>query len=357
MTFKIGKFELPKRLVKDDNLSEGNYGVFIAEPFETGFGYTLGNSMRRVLLSSLEGAAITAVKIDNVMHEFATIPGVVEDVSEILLNLKGVLLKVQSREPRTIRLDAKGGGKVTAGNITVDHTMEVVNPDHYIATLADDGELHMELEIKIGRGYCPSERNKDPNHPIGVIPSDSIFTPVVKVKYEVENTRVGQMTDYDKLILHIWTDGRLTPDDALSQAAAIMTEHLTIFVDYSDQEYEIEREEEEKKEKSETEELERMMLMNINEIELSVRSSNCIHNANIYTIGELVQKSESEMLKYRNFGKKSLNEIKAILDGMGLRLGMSIPEDIKRKVDDKRKQQEPREPIIIEDDDDDTFDE
>lgn len=347
MTFKIGKFELPKRLVKEENLSEGNYGVFVAEPFESGFGYTLGNSIRRVLLSSLEGAAITAVKVDGVMHEFATIPGVVEDMAEIILNLKGVLIKVQAREIKKIRLDVKGKNEVTAGDITVDHTMQIVNPDHHIATLADDAELHMELEIRVGRGYCPSERNKDPNHAIGVLPIDSIFTPVIKVKYEVENTRVGQMTDYDKLVLHIWTDGRLTPDDALSQAAAIMTEHLSTFVEYNDQVYEIEREEEEKKEKSESEELERMLLMSINEIELSVRSSNCIHNANISSIGELVQKSESEMLKYRNFGKKSLNEIKAIIDGMGLKLGMTIPEDIKKKIEEKKKQQGPMQEIPV----------
>ncbi len=342
MAFIIGKFEWPKRLVKDESLSSGNYGVFVADPFESGFGYTVGNSLRRVLLSSLEGAAITSIKIDNVLHEFANLPGVVEDVSEIILNLKGVLIKVQSRESRMLRLDVKGEGEVTAKDIAIDHTMEIINPDHHIATLAKDGELHMELGLSIGRGYWPSERNKDTNQPIGTIPIDSIFTPVIKVKYEVENTRVGQMTDYDKLILHIWTDGRLSPDDALSQSATILKEHLNIFADYTEQVFEIEKEvEEEKKGRNEKEELERMLLMSITEVELSVRSANCITSANISTIGELVQKSEAEMLKYRNFGKKSLNEIKAILDGMGLRLGMSISEDLKRKVEERRKSLQP----------------
>ena len=302
MTLKIGKFELPKKLVKDESLSDVNYGVFSAEPFETGYGYTMGNSLRRVLLSSLEGAAITSIKVDNVLHEFATLPGVYEDVSQIILNLKGILFKVQSRENKTVRIDIDGEGEVTAGDIQIDHTMEVVNPDHHIATLAEDGSLHMELEVEVGRGYWPSERNKDPDHPVGVIPIDSIFTPVLKVKYEVTATRVGHMTDYDRLILHIWTDGRLTPDDALCQSAAIFREHMNIFVEYNDETYEIEKEIE-KVEKSETEELEKMLLMSINEIELSVRSANCITSADITTIGELVQKNESEMLKYRNFGK------------------------------------------------------
>ncbi len=340
MSFKIGKFELPKRLEKDDSLSSENYGVFIAEPFETGFGYTIGNSLRRVLLSALEGAAITSVKIDNALHEFSTLPGVKEDIFQIILNLKGVLFNVQSRENKLVRLDFSGAGKVTAGDIVVDHTMEIINPDHHIATLADNGELHMELEVKVGRGYWPSEKNKDPEHPIGVIPIDSIFTPVVKVKYEVEATRVGQMTDYDKLILHIWTDGRLTPDDAISQAATILNEHINVFAEFSDEVFEIEQEQV-KEEHSETEELERMLMMSINEIELSVRSANCIHGADITTIGQLVQKTEADMLKYRNFGKKSLNEIKAILDGMGLKLGMSIPEEIKRKLEETPSQPVP----------------
>ncbi|MCB1195225.1 DNA-directed RNA polymerase subunit alpha [bacterium] len=339
MTLKIGKFELPKKLQRDENLSGENYGVFIAEPFETGYGYTVGNSLRRVLLSSLEGAAITSIKIDNVLHEFSTLPGVYEDISQIIINLKGVLIKVQSRENKKVRIDVDREGVVTAKDIAVDHTMEIVNPDHHIATLAEGGSLHMELEVKVGRGYWPSERNKDADHPIGVIPIDSIFTPVIKVKYEVVDTRVGHMTDYDRLILHIWTDGRLTPDDALSQAAAIFKEHLNVFVEYTDQAYEIEKDDD-REEKSETEELEKMLLMSINEIELSVRSANCIASANIATIGELVQKTESEMLKYRNFGKKSLNEIKAILDGMGLKLGMTIPNDVISKLDDRKKKQQ-----------------
>lgn len=336
MTFKIGKFEIPKRLMKDDERSSENYGVYIAEPFETGFGYTLGNSLRRILLSSLEGGAITSIKMDNVLHELATIPGVVEDVAEIILNLKKVLLKVTSRETKTIRIDKKGPGPVTAGDIVVDHTMEVINPDHHIATLAEDGEIHMDMVVKIGRGYVSADRNKEANQPISTIPIDSIFTPVVKVKYEVEDTRVGQMTDYDKLILHISTDGRITPDDALSQAAAILREHLTVFVDFSEQDFEIEKEDD-REEKSETEDLERMLLMSINEIELSVRSANCIASANIATIGELVQKNEQEMLRYRNFGKKSLNEIKEIIETMGLRLGMAIPEEVKRKLEEQKR--------------------
>ncbi len=344
MSFIIGKFETPKRLEKDDSLSVENYGVFVAEPFETGFGYTIGNSMRRVLLSSLEGAAVTSVKIDDVMHEYASIPGVSGDVSDIILNLKRVLINVQSREPRKIRLDMVGPCEVKAKDIAVDHTMEIVNPEHHIATLEDDGELHMELEIKVGRGYWPSEKNKDPNHSIGVIPIDSIFTPVVKVKYEVENTRVGQMTDYDKLILHIWTDGRLSPEDAMSQAAAILKEHLTAFEDYNNQVFEFEQDDI-KSEPSETEELEKQLLMSINEIELSVRSANCITSADIATIGELVQKTEADMLKYRNFGKKSLNEIKAILAEMGLKLGMTIPEAIKAKLTETSAEPKPVEEL------------
>ncbi|MEW6534964.1 MAG: DNA-directed RNA polymerase subunit alpha [Candidatus Auribacterota bacterium] len=336
MTFKIGKFEIPKNIIKDETVSAGNYGVYIAEPFETGFGFTVGNSLRRILLSSLEGGAITSVKIDGVHHELATISGVVEDVAEIILNLKKVLIKVTARDTRTVRLDKKGPGPVTAGDILVDHTMEIINPDHQIATLAEDGELHMELEIQIGRGYTPADQNKDMSKPIGTIPIDSIFTPVIKVKYEVEDTRVGQMTDYDKLILHIWTDGRITPDDALSQAAAILREHLLVFEQTSGKQFEIERDDE-REEKSETEELERLLLMSINEIELSVRSANCIASANINTIGELVQKSESEMLKYRNFGKKSLNEIKAIIENMGLKLGMSIPEELNKKIEERKR--------------------
>ncbi len=319
---------MPKRVVKDDAQSEENYGVFVAEPFEAGYGRTIGNSIRRILLSSLEGASISSIKIEGALHEFCTLPGVVEDVTDIVLNLKGVLLKMSSREVRKLKLSVKGPGEVTAGDIETDGIVEVLNPDHHIATLDADGKIDAELEVRIGRGYCPAEGNKKENQEIGIIPIDSLFSPVRRVKYSVDNTRVGRRTDYDKLILEIWTDGRVTPDDALTISASILRHHLDVFVSYDKDLVEFEEEETQRDEQ--LEELARKLAMSVNEIELSVRAANCLNNANIVTVGELAQKTEAEMLKYRNFGKKSLNEIKAKLVEMGLSLGMQFNADLLR---------------------------
>lgn len=324
MAVVVGRFEMPKRLTKEEENKEKTYAKFVAEPFEQGYGYTIGNSLRRVLLSSLEGAAVTTLKIEGVHHEFTSIPGVVEDVTEVVLNIKKLLLLSHTRNPKKIELKVKKKGVVTAGDITADNTIEILNPDLKICTLDKETKLEIEMEIGIGRGYRPSEKNKHAGQPLGVVPVDSLFSPVRKVKYYVENTRVGQVTDYDKLILEIWTDGRMSPEEALKQSSAILKEHLGIFVNY-DENY-IEFEKELKAERSEKDKLEKLLSMPISEIELSVRSANCINNANIKTIGELVQKSEQEMLKYRNFGKKSLNEIKAILVSMGLALGMKLEQ-------------------------------
>jgi DNA-directed RNA polymerase subunit alpha len=331
MVIRLGRFEMPRRLLKEEESATDTYSKFIAEPFERGYGYTIGNSLRRVLLSSLEGAAITSVKIGGVLHEFDTIDGMVEDVTELILNLKKVLLVSHSREEKTIELKVSKKGEVTAADISTDGTVEVVNPSHHIAQLNKVVNLNIEMEVAVGRGYRPSERNKEQEQPIGVIPIDSIFTPVKKISYRVEDTRVGQISEYDKLILEIWTDGRISPEDALMRAAAVLREHLTVFVDYDKQPIKIEEEEKEEQEREEEEKLERLLRMSIREIELSVRSSNCIEAANIKTIGDLVQKTEAEMLKYKNFGKKSLNEIKAILTGMGLSLGMRLPQAIGEK--------------------------
>ncbi len=323
MSVKLGRFEMPSRLHREEENATPTYAKFIAEPFERGYGSTVGNSLRRVLLSSLEGAAITTVKIEGCLHEYATIPGVVEDVSDIILNLKKVLIKLHTRTPRTLILKVNKEGEAKASDIQVDNNVEILNPNQHIATLNKKVSLQIEMQVGIGRGYYPSEKNKEPNQSIGVIPIDSIFTPVRKVKYFVENTRVGQITDYDKLILEIWTDGRITPEEALKQSSAIMQRHLDVFVDY-DKNY-VEFEKGETTQKSDEAKLEKLLSTPISEIELSVRSANCINNANIKTIGDLVGKSEPEMLKFRNFGKKSLNEIKAILTSMGLSLGMKLP--------------------------------
>jgi DNA-directed RNA polymerase subunit alpha len=318
---------MPRRLMRDDENASDTYARFIAEPFERGFGHTLGNALRRVLLSSIEGTAITTVKIDGVLHEFDTIDGMVEDVTELILNLKKVLLISHSRESKKIELKVEKQGEVTAADITTDGTVEVVNPDCHIVQLNKKVKLQIEMYVEVGRGYRPSERNKKEGQPIGVIPIDSIFTPVRRVTYHVEETRVGQISDYDKLSVKIWTDGRISPEDAMIQASAVLREHLTVFVDYDKHPVKLEEEEKQEEEKKKEEELERMLDMSINEIELSVRSANCISSANIKTIGDLVQKTEAEMLKYRNFGKKSLNEIKEILGTMGLSLGMKISDD------------------------------
>jgi len=325
---------MPKRLSKEDSTATPTYAKFIAEPFETGYGQTVGNSLRRVLLSSLEGAAITSIKIDGAMHEFAVVDGVVEDVTEIVLNLKKVRFKTHTREPQTLLLSVNKEGAVTAADIELNQNVELVNGDQHICTLDRKKKFMMEMEIRVGRGFCPGDENKKVDQAIGVIAIDSLFSPVSRVRYTVENARVGQRTDYDKLILEIWTDGRITPEDALLQASAILQHHLDVFVGYDKNavqfEEEVSRQDEEKTK------LKKLLGMSVNEIELSVRAANCLNNANITTVGQLAMKTEQEMLKYRNFGKKSLNEIKEKLAALGLTLGMTFdPELLEPPKEDK----------------------
>jgi DNA-directed RNA polymerase subunit alpha len=313
---------MPKRLVCDDATATPTYARFTAEPFETGYGYTIGNSLRRVLLSSLEGAAITSVKIDGAMHEFSTIDGVVEDVTEIVLNLKKIKFRAHTRDPQTLLLSVNKEGPVTAADIQLNQNLELVNPDQLICTLDRKKKFEMEMEVKVGRGFCPGDENKKPDQPIGVIAIDSLFSPVVRVRYQVEAARVGQKTDYDRLILEIWTDGRITPEEALVQSAGILQRHLDVFVGYDKNA--VVFEEAESKQDEERARLRKLYNMSVNEIELSVRAANCLNNANITTVGQLAMKTEQEMLKYRNFGKKSLNEIKEKLAALGLTLGIKI---------------------------------
>jgi DNA-directed RNA polymerase subunit alpha len=313
---------MPRRLQKDDSTATDTYARFVAEPFETGYGHTIGNSLRRVLLSSLEGAAITSIKIDGAMHEFTTIDGVVEDVTDIVLNLKKIKFKAHTRDPQTLLLSVNKEGPVTAADISLNQNVELVNPDQLLCTLDKKKKLEMELEVKIGRGFCPGDENKVPGQAIGVIAIDSLFSPVTRVRYAVEAARVGQRTDYDRLILEIWTDGRISPDDALTQASAILQHHLDVFVGYDKNA--VEFEEVVDKQDEEKNKMKKLLNMSVNEIELSVRAANCLNNANITTVGQLAMKTESEMLKYRNFGKKSLNEIKEKLAALGLSLGMTF---------------------------------
>jgi len=322
MPVRLGRFEMPKRLSKEETTATDVYAKFIAEPFETGYGHTIGNSIRRVLLSSLEGAAITSVKIDGAMHEFTTVDGAVEDVTDIVLNLKQVKFISHSREPQLLLLSVNREGAVTAADIELNQNIEIVNPDQLICTLDRKKKLEMELEVRVGRGFCPGDENKKLDQPIGVIAIDSLFSPVTRVRYAVEAARVGQRTDYDKLIIEIWTDGRISPDDALTQASAILQHHLDVFVGYDKNAVEFEIEV--KPQDDEKAKLKKLLNMSVNEIELSVRAANCLNNANITTVGQLAMKSEQEMLKYRNFGKKSLNEIKEKLTGLNLTLGMNI---------------------------------
>jgi DNA-directed RNA polymerase subunit alpha len=313
---------MPKRLAKEETTATPTYAKFTAEPFETGYGHTIGNSLRRVLLSSLEGAAITSVKIDGAMHEFTTVEGVVEDVTDIVLNLKKIKFKCHSRDPQTVLLSVNKEGPVKAADIQLNQNLELVNPDQLICTLDKKKKFDMELEVKVGRGFCPGDENKKPDQAIGVIAVDSLFSPVTRVRYNVENARVGQKTDYDRLILEIWSDGRLTPDDALIQASAILQRHLDVFVGYDKNAVEFETVVDSQDE--ERARVKRLLSMSVNEIELSVRAANCLNNANITTVGQLATKTEQEMLKYRNFGKKSLNEIREKLATLGLTLGMNI---------------------------------
>jgi DNA-directed RNA polymerase subunit alpha len=312
-------FQKPKRLACNVDTLTDKYGQFNAQPFERGFGTTIGNALRRVLLSSIEGAAITAVKIEGVEHEFTAVPGVVEDVTDVILNLKEVLLQIHTNEVKTLRVEADGPKEIKAGDIIADGQVEILNPGHHLFTVSEGGRVRMELSARRGRGYVPSERNKVAGQPIGTIPIDALFSPIRKVNYQVTNARVGQQTDYDKLTLEVWTDGSVQPADAVAYAAKIVKEQLSIFINFDETE-------EPTLEPVAVEEtkLNENLFRSVDELELSVRSANCLQNANIKTIGDLVQKTEAEMLKTKNFGRKSLKEIKEILAEMGLSLGMKL---------------------------------
>jgi DNA-directed RNA polymerase subunit alpha len=309
----------PRGLVVDPESLTNTYGKFVAEPLERGFGITLGNSLRRVLLSSLQGAAITSVRIEGVDHEFMAIPEVAEDVTDIILNLKEVLLQIHSNEAKTLRIEAEGPREVKAGDIVADPQVEILNPGHHILTLSEGARVRMEMTARRGRGYVPADRNKVPGQPIGTVPIDALFSPIRKVNYQVTNARVGQQTDYDKLTLELWTDGSVVPADAVAYAAKILKEQLSIFINFDETEEPV-------TEAAPIQEavLNENLFRSVDELELSVRSANCLQNANIKTIGDLVQKTEAEMLKTKNFGRKSLKEIKEILSEMGLSLGMKL---------------------------------
>jgi DNA-directed RNA polymerase subunit alpha len=309
----------PKAISIEPESQTEFYGKFTCEPLERGFGITVGNSLRRVLLASLQGAAFTAVRLDGALHEFTTIPDVVEDVTDIILNLKEIVLKAETPKTYTVRLEKEGPGAVTAADIQLVDGLAVLNPGHHIATLDKKGPLSMELTVNVGRGYVPADRNKSPTMPIGTIPIDALFSPIRKVNYTVQNARVGQVTDYDKLVLEVWTNGSVKPADAVAFAAKILKEQLSIWINFEETEetpYQAPGQEEEP--------LNENLFRSVDELELSVRSANCLQNANITLIGELVQKTEQDMLKTKNFGRKSLKEIKEILATMGLSLGMKF---------------------------------
>jgi DNA-directed RNA polymerase subunit alpha len=308
----------PKKLDVDGESISGSYGKFTCEPLERGYGITLGNSLRRVLLSSLQGAAITTVRIEGALHEFTSIPAVVEDVTDIILNIKALRLSMDDATPRTLLIDKTGEGPVTAADIQAPTGVHVLDPGQHIATLSKGGRLHMEMTCAMGRGYATADQNKSEGLPIGVIPIDSLFSPIRKVNYRVTNARVGHQTDYDKLTLQVWTDGSVRPDDAVAYAAKILKEQLSIFINHE------EIEESVAPTQSEQDKLNDILWRSVDELELSVRSANCLQNANIHYIGDLVQRTEAEMLKTKNFGRKSLKEIKEILAQMGLSLGMKI---------------------------------
>lgn len=331
MGISMKNFEMPKKLALDESSYTPTYGKFIAEPFERGYGVTIGNSLRRVLISSIEGTSITSIKIAGVQHEFAAIPGVVEDVPQIILNIKKLVLKSHFKIPKPMTIDVEKKGEITAKDIKADETVEIVNGDLHIATLTKNVKLKIEMEVSRGRGYVPAEKNKKDGQSIGVIPIDSIFTPVKKVNFHVENTRVGQITDYDRLIVELWTNGAIDPKEAMLYASNILQRHLDIFVGFG----KLPEEEEVVEETVEQKAHRAKFKVPISELELSVRSSNCLRAARIKTIGDLVKKTELEMLKYRNFGKKSLNEINKILTEMGLSLGMKTDEEPKNKEESK----------------------
>ena len=325
----------PKRIEIIQDNQTNSYGKFICEPLERGFGITIGNSLRRILLSSLQGAAIVSVKFDGVSHEFSTIPGALNDVTDITLNLKEIKLRLIDVEEAVIHLKKTGEGEARASDIETHGLVEILNPDQHIATLNKGATLDMEMVVKSGKGYVPAERNKSKDQPIGVITLDAAFSPIEKVNHMITNARVGQVTDYDKLTLEVWTDGSVVPEDAVAFAAKILKEHMTPFINFEEEPEPVEEEKEEKEEK-----LNENLFRSVSELELSVRSSNCLKNANITLIGELVQRTEPEMLKTKNFGRKSLNEIKAILEEMGLSLGMKLdnfpPTDMPDEGEEKK---------------------
>jgi DNA-directed RNA polymerase subunit alpha len=308
----------PKFLEIEKDTRTGNYGKFIARPLERGFGLTLGNALRRILLSSIQGASVTSIKVDGVLHEFSTVPGVKEDVTDLILNIKQLRLKLAGVDKDVIRIEASGEKELTAGDIITTPNVEILNRDLHIATLSGDSKLKVEMSVRLGKGYVPAEKNKSEKDPIGVIPIDAIFTPITKVNYTVTNARVGQATDYDRPTLAVWTDGSVQPEDAVGIAAKIMKDQLSLFINFEEEAEPIEEEMIEEPRHNEN------LNKRVDELELSVRSANCLQNANIKYIGELVQKSEAEMLKTKNFGRKSLNEIKDILQEMGLSLGMKL---------------------------------
>jgi DNA-directed RNA polymerase subunit alpha len=310
-------FQKPKRLVANTETLTERYGSFNAQPFERGFGTTIGNSLRRILLSSIEGAAITAVRIEGVAHEFSPIPGVVEDATDIILNLKQIPFKMMGEGTKTVRLNVTGGGEVLSSQIEVDHDIEVLDRTMHIATVGDGGKLQIEMRLRMGRGYVSADRNFDEDLPLGYIPIDSVHSPVRKVNYAVESARLGQMTDYDKLTLEVWTNGAISPQDAIGQASKLLKDHMSIFINFEETPEVVE----EQAERGSTQ-MNEVLNRSVEELELSVRSYNCLKNANIQTIGDLVQRSEAEMLRTKNFGRKSLNEIKEILQSLSLGFGM-----------------------------------
>ena len=316
-------FQRPKRLEFNPETISGTYGQFHAQPFERGFGTTIGNAMRRVLLSSIEGAAITAVRIEGVLHEFTSIPGVVEDATDLILNLKQVPLKMTVDHPETITLRVEGAGEIKAGDIETNPNVQILDPNIHLATLQEEGRLNIEMRVRPGRGYVSADRNFEADLPVGYIPVDSVHSPVKKVNYTVEDARLGQTTDYDKLTLDVWTNGALRPQDAVALASKLIKDHLTIFINFEET-----HEAQEKEIDKEREKLNENLNRSVEELEVSVRSYNCLKNAEIRTIRDLVQRTEAEMLKTKNFGRKSLNEIKEILAEMGLSLGMKVDEPV-----------------------------
>jgi len=317
---KPKNFQMPRSVQIDEESLTTTYGEFQFQPLERGFGTTIGNALRRVLLSSIEGASIKAIRIDGVQHEFSVVDGVVEDVTEIVLNLKEVCLRVHSDDEKLLHVKIDGPGELKAKDLMVDADVEIMNPDLHIATLDKDGKLDVELTVGKGRGYVLAEENKHPDHPMGTITLDSAFSPVQKVHYEVDNSRVGQQTDYDKLTLEVWTNGVVRPEDAVAHAASILKEHLELFINFDEEP----DDEPEEKVSEEDQRIASLLQMQVEELELSVRSANCLKAANILMLKDLVMRPESEMLKFRNFGRKSLNELNAILDGLGLQFGMDV---------------------------------